>query len=469
MSKSRRFLVVGSWCLYDFANTIFAFVVMGFYYNQWLCLDLGFSEGWLALGIGVAMVAVGLSTPIIGVISDERRQRANYVNRFTVVCVICTALIGVFGYLLPTAFAKMGVTLVFFIVANYCYAACLAFYNALMQEITTPQNIGRVSGAGVAVGYLGAIIGGAVAFCFAEAEYFSQLPEWLRASMEPLMVERFAPGDVTSHARLNAFIPTAIYFVLFSIPFYLFVKDRDPRPDAVKMNRATVKRAFRQVVRNVKETRKYPGVLRFLIAKSLYEDALQTTIIFMPLYAEHAIGMTDDKNKLVFYGWTSIFSTVGSAVAGWLVDKIGPKRVLMGVVLGWVFFMTLTSCWPSEPVFWVVGAFLGALLGSAWTSARPLLAELTPAKMSSEFFGLYALSGKVATVIGPAVFFLTIFVVGKGAVPLYTYLTGNAVEGRGVEYRAAVFALAMMVACGFWVLRKVPDYFRTGRPDWDAE
>jgi len=460
---------VGSWCLYDYANTIFAFAVMGFYFNQWLCLDLGFGEGWLALGIGVAMVAVGISTPVIGVISDERRQRAKFVNVFTVVCVISTALIGVFGHILSGPFLKMGVTLLLFIVGNYCYAACLSFYNALMPEITTPKNIGRISGTGVAVGYLGAIIGGAVAFCFCEAEYYSKLPEWIHGFMRPFMMEQFQTGDVASHARINAFIPTAVYFIVFSIPFFLFVKDRNPRPHAAKMDKATLRRAFKQVIRNVRETRKYPGVLRFLLAKSLYEDALQTTILFMPLYAEHAIGITEDKMKLLFYGWTSIFSTAGSFVAGWLVDKIGPKRVLMGVVFGWVFFMCLTCFWPSEKLFWVVGAFLGALLGSAWTSARPLLSQLTPPAMASEFFGLYSLSGKVATIVGPAVFACTIFLTAKVMVPLWSWVTGDVVVGRGLEYRAGVLALAAMVAGGFWVLRKVPDYFKTGQPNWDEE
>lgn len=455
--QKRQLLTIGSWCLYDYANTIFAFAVMGFYFPQWIILELKIPEIFLGLAYGLAMLAVGASTPAVGVISDLRRQRVPYVAFFTLMCLLCTCCIGITSLLLPGVLTKAVVGLCLFAVATYCYASALSFYNALMPEIATPATMGKISGAGVALGYLGALFGGAIVFIFVDGDAYWFLPDILHRLMRPFVAEPFHPGVPHELRYLNAFIPTALYFFVFAIPFFLFVKDRNPIQHASRLKRQDLKNAYRTVFKTLKATQKYPGVLRYLIAKSFYEDALETTILFLPLYAEYAIGIKDHRIKLILVATTSVFASLGSFLSGMDVDRRGAKRTLMAVVAGWAIFLLATAFHPSEPVFWACCCILGSLLGAAWTSSRPLLTELTPPAMASEFFGLYSLSGKVATVIGPILF--------TGTVAVTRLFT----DDPGLPYRLGAAALGFMVLVGFTILIKVPDYSKTGHPPWEEE
>ncbi|MBN1542973.1 MFS transporter, partial [candidate division KSB1 bacterium] len=184
------------------------------------------------------------------------------------------------------------------------------------------------------------------------------------------------------------------------------------------------------------------GLLRFLVAKFLYEDSIQTVIIFMGVYTQKVMGFTlAQANK--FFIVTIPSAVIGSALCGILTDHYGPKKTLQTVIALWVVSLILVIVNPWPAVFWALGTVVGALLGSTWTAARPLLISLVPREMLGEFFGLYALSGKVAAISGPLIW---------SAVTLS--LSGFTVV---VQYKSAIAVLAGLMGLGLWLLRRVPD------------
>jgi len=213
----------------------------------------------------------------------------------------------------------------------------------------------------------------------------------------------------------------------------------------ISSEKITPFKSFKKVIDGISNTKKYPGLLHFLIAKFLYENGIQTVIIFMGVYVQAAMGFTLGEANL-FFILVIPSAVVGSALCGIMTDHFGPKKTLKRVVAGWVICLFIIIATTNRPLFWIIGCLVGALMGSAWTAARPLLISLVPKEMLGEFFGLYALSGTMATVIGPVIW---------GAVVQTMNSYGNL-----VKYKAAILVLAFLMLIGFIVLLKVPDYHR---------
>ncbi len=238
--------------------------------------------------------------------------------------------------------------------------------------------------------------------------------------------------------RRGTFIPTAVLFFLFSLPTFIFLREKKKKP---RSERIHLREAVRRVWDGLANTRKYPGVLRFLIAKFFYEEGIQTTIIFMAVYAVKVMGFPNE-SIIFFFIITTTAAAVGSLIFGWVTDWLRPKRTLLLVVSGWVLSLLAIIATNNHTVFWIIGSIVGILMGSTWTAARPLLISLVPEEMVAEFFGLYALSGKVAAIFGPLVWGAAVFL-------LKPYVDV-------VRYKGAVFSLALMMALGLALLWKVP-------------
>ncbi|HVP37386.1 MAG TPA: MFS transporter, partial [Terriglobales bacterium] len=347
--------VVLSWGIYDFANTIFSMNVISMYFAQWIIVDHHKEDIWYSLTYSLSMLLVALTIPVLGAISDGLGRRKPYLLILTLGCILATFLIGGVSARISNVNTLVFTSLFFFLLANYCFEGGLVFYNAMLPEISTPQNIGRISGFGVALGYAGSIIGLLLVKPFVDGNLFGI---------------RFGSGG-----REMAFIPTAIFFLLFSLPIFIFVKEKANQGSAE--SRIKIKDAFRKVWRGIVDTKKYPGVLRFLIADYFFEDAIATVIIFMAVYAQVVMNMGDDA-KILFFWFATSFAILGSLVAGVLSDRIGSKKTLFLVVSGWILALSVIMLSTRHLYFWIMGPLIGICLGSTWTASRPLLATLAP-------------------------------------------------------------------------------------------
>jgi UMF1 family MFS transporter len=443
-----------SWALYDFANTIFSMNVATLYFAVWLISDLGASNTAYAVGNGVSSLLVVLSVPVLGALSDARGRRKPWVVSFTLVSCAACAAIGIIGqHSLPIAgeavvggaslpaswrpdIGTFAWVLVAFIVANYAYQAAQPFYNAMLPDLVPPEEQGRLSGIGTAVGYVGTIVGLVlvVPFFNGALPFIGALPGTVLDALH-----RMVP--FTGHAgRVSTFVPTALLFALFSLPLFLFCRDRATTGPRAPLD---IPRAFRDVGHTLRDARDHRGALPFIFASFLYQDAVGTIVSFMAIYAVKAMGFARGAETTLFLVLT-VPAILGSYLAGRLVDRIGARRTLVLTIWGWILLLIAMVAAPSQRAFWFVGALIGLIFGGVPTAERPLLLSLVPEAEAGRFFSLLLLSSRAAAVLGPLVWSITVD-------------TLEPARGTGVAYRAAVLTVVVMFSASLLLLRLVPE------------
>ena len=443
-----------SWALYDFANTIFSMNVATLYFSVWLIKDLGASSTLYAIGSDISSILVVLSVPFLGALSDARRRRKPWVMWFTIVSCIACAAIGIVG---QTSIPVMGAQTIdsgspvsgwhptfgslfwvifAFTIANYTYQAAQPFYNAMMADLAPPEEQGRLSGIGTAVGYVGTIVGLLLVSPFfgGELPLLGPLPHAFVTGLRTLI-------PFTSHAgRVSTFVPTALLFLLFSLPLFVFCRDHHP---VLQKTAVSWKRAFADVLSTLRDARKYPGATSFILASFLYQDAIGTIVSFMAIYAIKAMHFPDGTETTLFLVLT-IPAIFGSYLAGHLTDWIGPRRTLVFTILAWIGLLLAMIMIPSQKGFWGVGLLIGLVFGGIPTAERPMLLSLIPREEAGRFFSLMLLSSRAAAVAGPLIWGITVDLL-------------EPARGTGTAYRAAVMTVAAMFALSLLLLRRVPE------------
>ena len=402
MSKK---LVIFSWSMYDFANTIFAMNVITLYFALWVTVDMKGEDILYSWALSGSMLLAAITAPIMGAISDKLGRRMPFLIFFTLACCIFTACISIVNQL----FAG----LLFFAVANFCYQLADIFYNSLLAQVSDNKETGRISGYGTSLGYVGAIVG-------------------------LLLVSPF----VLKFGRQAAFIPTAFFFFLFALPCFLFVKDAKAKQSPLNQNfLSIIKEAFIKLRNTFINIRAYKNLMYFLIAAFISLNAINTIFIFMSVYIKKVIAFSDSK-IIVFYVVSSVFAIIGSLVAGFITDAIGAKRTLTGVLIMWCVAALLAIFTFNETFFWFIGPLVGISLGGTWTSARTLAVHLSPPHMVGEVFGFYGLVGKTASVVGPLIWGISIWSFG---------FLGT------IKYRIGIFILLLFLCLGLIILQKVSE------------
>jgi MFS transporter, UMF1 family len=449
-----------SWALYDFANTVFSMNIATLYFAAWLVGDLGHSNTLYASVNGIASALVVVSIPIFGAISDATQRRKPWVVGFTLIACLATVMIAVLGeYGLPmigegvvTSNTAIGISitpgialfgvLAAFTIANYAYQGAQPFYNAMLPELAPVDHRGRLSGMGAAFGYAGSITGVLLTFPFftGALPILGALPDTVVGTLRSAI-------PFTQHGgRVSTFAPTALLFLFFSLPLFVFCRDHNV---AGKKKRVPWKRAFDDVRQTLTEARKYPGTLRFILTSFLYQDAMGTIISNMALYAIFAMGFKKGAEATLFVILT-VPAVIGSYGIGRLVDRYGPKRTLSWVLTGWVILLIAMIVVPTRGAFWIVGASIGLIYGGVSTAERPLLLSLVPDVEAGRFFSFMVLSSRAAAVVGPFVWAFAV----DGLTPSM---------GTGFAYRAGVATVAIGMALAVLMLRGVPDNFTHSR------
>jgi MFS transporter, UMF1 family len=449
-----------AWALYDFSNTIFSMNVATLYFSVWLVDDLGTSNTLYAAGNALASLLVVLAIPVLGAMSDARRRRVPWVIGFTLLSCLACAAIGVLGQTtLPltgaevaagvtpppgwhAGFGEMKWVLLAFIIASFAYQAAQPFYNAMMPELVPVEEQGRLSGLGTALGYVGSVVGVALVIPF----FNGALPLIGQLGARALETIRDTI-PFTSHAgRVSTFVPTGLLFLLFSLPLFFFCRDHDPAPPGTRVRWG---RAFADVANTLRDARRHPGVLRFIVTSFVYQDAVGTIVGFMTLYAVKAVGF-DRGSEITLFLVLTIPAIFGSYIYGHLVDRIGGKRTLMLTLGAWIVLLAAMMAVPTKGAFWIVGLAIGLNFGGVPTAERPVLLSLVPDVEAGRYFSLMLLSARAAAVAGPLLWALTV----DGLEPAL---------GTGVAYRAAVGVVALMFLTALLVLRGVPDRAAAGK------
>ena len=410
LTPSGRAGVPVAWALYDFANTIYSYAIVSFAMGLWVNDRLGPADGQFWFGIANA-ASVGLNalvSPVLGAMSDRGGRRMPYLLFFTSLTVIGTAAIG----LLPDGVSGLTlIGLILFTLANFSYQAALIYYDATLPVVSKPKTRGRVSGIGVAVGYIGTIV---IALL--------------------ILVTDSGSGGLT-------FLMAAVLFGLFALPIFLVVKE--PAGTGYRFSVGDAVASWRQLRTTIAHAREVPGLPRFLIGRFFYTDPVNTVIVVMSVFAVEAIGLTKAQANLVLLGLTvaAVFASFGWGI---LVERIGPKRTLMWVLGTWCVGLIIGGAVLSFPTFLIAGLLLGSGLGGVWTSDRVFMLRLSPPERIGEFFGLYGLAGKFSAVTGPILYGTIVSVLL------------NAGWGKGA-YQVGILSFLVLMVVGILFLRGVPD------------
>lgn len=413
---ARRSVV--SWVLYDLANTIFSMGVTSLVFSLWVRDAVGPNRADTVYGIitAISMAIIFVVSPLLGAMTDRARRRMPFLIVSTLTCVLFTALLARAGFYL---------TAIFFIIANVAYQAGLQFYDALLPEVSTEQNRGKIGGIGVGVGYLGSYIAVGLTLGFGLDD-------------KPLL-----------------FALIALAFLVFAIPCFLFVKERgNPHPRPI--NWQMVRQSSAETIRTLRSGQRYPGLLRFLLGRVFYTDSINTVISIMALYTVNVAlgtGLTEEQgqaqSQLILMSAIT-FAVLGGFFWGWLADKLGPKRTLNLVLLGWIaiFIGAALIGLLGLPLvaLYVVAACAGFALGGVWAADRPFMLRLTPPARIGEFYGLYGMVGRFSAITGPIIWALVTFLTIQqfGLLPRV---------GQGI----GILVLMLLMIISYLILRPVSD------------
>lgn len=333
-----------------------------------------------AMALSAAFIAIG--GPILGAIADRTGRRKPWLMGLSLICILASA--GLWFVLPDAAFVTRALVLV--VIATIAFEYGTIFYNAMLADIAPPGALGRISGIGWGLGYLGGLS------CLVVALF-----GLVQADPPPLGLDAETQEPVRATVLL-----VAAWFAVFSLPLLFMV----PEPSGGRVEREPLGMAIgdglRRIWRTLRDLDWRGPLARFLIARMLYADGLTTLFTFGGIYAAGTFGMSF--SEIILFGITlNVTAGLGAIGFGWIDDRVGSKQAITWSLLGLIGFGILALVAPDATWFWVIGAALGTFMGPTQAASRSLMARLAPADQQAEMFGLFALSGKATNFAGPLV------------------------------------------------------------------
>lgn len=375
LSKAKQNKQIISWSFYDFANQPYTTLIITFIYSAFFVNYIAPNEIegtflW-ANAISITAIIVAFLSPFLGAFADETGYRKFFLVFFTLLCSLFTALL-----YFPEK-GDLSLAIAFVIISNIAFEMGCVFCNSYLKELSNDKNIGRVSGNAWGLGFLGGL----------SALFIS-----------------FALFDVNNPQEVKQIcVFVAIWFVLFSLPTFIFLKDSK----RTKVTKKDISSSFTSIYTTFKEIRNYKKVVNFLIARLFYNDGLITIFALGGVYAVGSLNFT--MNEVLILGIIlNVFAALGSFVFGSYEDKIGTRNVinLSLVILIISTILAFVAPWTNYPkeVFWIAGVLLGSMIGPNQSCSRSYMSQIIPANKKNEFFGFYALTGKATSFLGPLLF-----------------------------------------------------------------
>jgi MFS transporter, UMF1 family len=404
-----------SWGLYDWAHSAFATNIQTFLFAAYFTRSIAANEKigtelWgLMLGASGLLIAAG--GPILGAAADQTGVRKPWIAAFTAIAAAAIALL----WFVTPAHSSTWRALLLVGLGTLATEYASIFYNSMLPHLTSSKNVGGWSGYGWAFGYAGGL-GSLVTALLLFVD-----PGWLHISHQ-------AAENVRA-----SFIMTAMWFLVFSFPLFLFVPDEESHG---KSFRAAALGGWRQVIESIYHVRRYADLVHFLIARMIYIDALATMFALGGVFAAGAFKMT--AQQVLLFGITlNVTAGAGAAVFGWIDDRIGSKKTIAIALIGLIVPISLMLFVRSIHLFWALGLIMGIFVGPAQTASRSYIARSAPEDLQNEMFGLFALSGKATAFLGPAL------------VSLLTRISGSQRVGMSV--------IAFLLLIGLLLMRGVPE------------
>lgn len=401
-----------SWALYDWANSSYFVIIQTFvfaaYFQRSVAEDaISGTDQWGSM-IALAGLMIAFTAPVLGAIADKGGRRKPWIAAFTVLCVFASLMLWfvkpdpdyIFFSLVMAFLATVG--------AEYAFV----FYSAMLPDLVPPEKMGRWSGWGWGLGYAGGLA------CLLVALYaFIQTGgAWLGLDTAQ-----------SQHIRAT-FILTGVWYALFSLPMFFRTPDI---PSTGKSYKILISEGFHQLKQSWDQAKQFKNILRFLLARMIYNDGLALIFSFGGVYAAGTFNM--DESEIIIFGiGLNITAGLGAFIFAWMDDRSGSKRTIQLTLLGLIIPVTAILFVEQALWFWIWGLILGIFVGPVQAASRTLIGRLSPIESRNQMFGLFALSGKATAFIGPKLIgIVTVFFASQ---------------------RAGMSVILVMLAVGFFLM-----------------
>jgi UMF1 family MFS transporter len=407
-----------AWYLYDFGNSAYAAVVLlavyAAYFKQTV---VGGAEGSRLWGIALAtaMVAVALTSPLLGAVADYAGRKKRFLLLFTALAVGATAAL----FFVQKGDVALGMGL--FILAEFGYRSAQVFYNALLPDIAHPEEIASISGNGWAIGSAGGIL------CL--------------LVILPLII--LFPG--AEMIRLSMVI-TAGFYALAALPIFLWLPERrEARSLPAGQNYLSI--ALARLRRTLQRARNLREFLTFIASYMVYNGGVLMALNFASIIGAVLFGMVQ-RDLILFVIMVNITNVFGAWAFGRLAGRIGSKQALIGSLAMMVAVIVAMFLAQTVLAFFIVGAFAGFAMAGIQSLSRTIVSMLSPERQSTEFYGFFAVAGQSSAFIGPAVYGF----VAAGMAVWYQSEGHAALLAEQMGQRVAILSIGAFLLIGLLVL-----------------
>jgi UMF1 family MFS transporter len=381
---------VASWALWDWGSSAYSTIVVSFVFAPYLASTVGGPDAalglsgatWLGISTAAAGVLIAVLAPVTGQRADEGGRRRASLALFTALVIVST--LGLFFVKDSPAYLWLGLVLMAAgsVFMEFAYVS----YNAMLHQISTPANIGRISGFGWGSGYLGGIV------VLLAAYLLFVSPE----------VGLFGVTDAEGLRYRVLALVVAVWFGVFAIPVLLTV----PEVPATQAHRMSYLDSYKKLIADVRTLfRTDRHVVWFLLASAIYRDGLAAVFSFGAVLAVSVYGLSAS-GVVIFGVAANVVAAVGAFVGGLIEDRIGPKTIILVSLGGLVVSATVLLFASGSTMFWIFGLALCLWVGPAQASSRSFLAQLAHPGQEGQLFGLYATTGRAVSFLAPGLFAL---------------------------------------------------------------
>ena len=389
--------------MYDFANSAYTTVVITAVFSAYFVAVVSEKQAWSTFAwtaaLSVSYAAILVTGPLVGAWADAHAAKKVLLLGTTIGCVLFTALLYYAG---PGAVA---LSLVLLILSNYFFGAGENLIAAFLPELADSRALGRVSGWGWSLGFVGGLI--ALGLC-----------------LFYLTANAHRPASETVPVTM---LITAAFFALAALPTFLFLRERAvPQP--------RMENPWARVRQTLREAEKYADLKRFLICLLFYQAGITAVVALAAIYAEQAMKFTTQQT-IVLILLVNVTAAIGAFGFGYLQDAIGHVRALSITLVGWIVMVLIAGFGESHASFWVAANVAGLCMGASQAAGRAIVGYLAPPARLAEFFGLWGLAVKAASIFGP--------------------ITYGAVEWLGGSHRLAIFVTGLYFVAGLALLRRI--------------
>lgn len=363
-----------AWYMYDFGNSAYASVILLAVYSAYFKgTVVGGAEGsrYWGIAVGIAMLTVALISPFLGAIADFSASKKRFLFIFSAITWLFTGLL----FFVQEGDVFLG--MLFFIIAEVGYRSGQVFYNSLLPEIAEPGDRGRVSGNGWAIGSFGGIL--------------------ILLILLPLIV--ILGGTLIVRLSL---VFTSIYFAVSAIPAWLWIKERAVAKKLPE-GQTYLSMAVTRLIETIKALGDFRDFLRFIIAFLIYNDGILMALNFASIIGAVMFGM-EQTELIIFMIIVQVTSVIGAYLAGLLGNKIGFKPTLVYSIIMMALVVISMIFAQNVVQFYIIGALAGFALTGVQSVSRTMVSYFAPEGRSAEFYGIFAVTGRTSSFIGPTVY-----------------------------------------------------------------